>query len=47
MEGAYEAVLALKKSAGLYSKPSWSKGTMLSCAVKEVSVINCTTAEDQ
>ena len=40
-------MLASKKWAGLYSMPSWSKGTMLSCAVKEVSVINCTTAEEQ
>eukprot|EP00964_Phaeocystis_antarctica_P072856 scaffold44648_cov54-Phaeocystis_antarctica.AAC.1 len=40
--GAYEAVFASKNSAGLCSKPSWSKGTIMSCEVAEVwELLSC------
>ena len=40
--GAYEAVLASKNSAGLCSKPNWSKGGIMSCDVAEVwELLSC------
>ena len=39
---AYEAVLASKNSAGLCSKPNWSKGGIMSCDVAEVwELLSC------